>query len=257
MDNAVVFGYGVVGRAVAEAFGIGKYYSRSSSNIAFDEVAKQKYIFICLPTPTINGKCFTKDIYDTIKELIAQGLSKDSVIIIRSTVTPGFNRSLQKSFGIENIVSNPEFINNDTAVEDMKNPDLVVIGGESQRHVEMVVGLYKGRFKHVEPIVTDSASAEFVKYSLNVFFATKVVFANQMFDASRRVKANYEVARRILEAHKWGSKGHFMVYHKKGRGAGGRCLPKDLEAFSNLVGPTIFDKVHSINQTYLKLTEKV
>jgi UDPglucose 6-dehydrogenase len=257
MNNAVIIGHGVIGKATANAFVIGNHIDLEDSNITYEEAAKQKYIFICLPTPTINGKCFTSDIHEVIKNLIKSGLSEDSVIIIRSTVTPGFSRSIQKSLGITNIVSNPEFLSEDTAEYDMQNPDIIVIGSDSPRHLEMVKGLYMGRFKYAEIVETDSVTAEFIKYALNVFFATKVVFANQIFDGTQKLGANYETVRKVLEMHKWGSKNHFRVTHKGGRGAGGRCLHKDLEAFAGLVTPSIFDKIKSINDTYLEMTKKV
>lgn len=252
-NDGVVIGYGVVGKAVAEAFGVKDYISLGKSTITHKEAAKKKYIFICLPTPTIDGKCFTDDITAVIRVLVESGLSSESVIIMRSTVYPGYNNFLQETFGINNIVSNPEFINNDTAVEDMKHPDLVVIGG-SHKYTQMVLALYKGRFKYIEPVVTDSTTAELIKYSLNGFFATKVVFANAIFDIAQDVKANYGTIQKVLEQHKWGSKGHFNVFHKGGRGAGGRCLPKDMEflSYQSEVLAQIFDD----NQRLLEESNK-
>jgi len=258
MDSSVIIGYGVIGRAVAEAFGVKKYYSRSDANITLEEAAKLRYIFICLPTPTINGQCYTQDIYETVKTLIANKGEEDSVIIIRSTVPPGFNKSLQDEFGVNNIISNPEFISNDTAVEDMKNPDLIVVGGEKQKYIEMVVALYKGRFKYIEPVVTDTVTAEFIKYALNMFFVTKLVYANQLNDAAIELGANYQVARKVLETHKWGSKNHFQTFHKNGRGAGGKCLKKDLEAFGNLaIKQDLFYYLEEINNKYLEASKKI
>lgn len=251
MNDGVVIGYGVIGKAVAEAFGIDKYYSRSDSNITLEEAAKKRYIFICLPTPTIEGRNFTDDIVAIINVLTASGLSEDSVIIIRSTVYPGFNKNLQEALGIKNIVSNPEFINNDTAVEDMKKPDLVVIGADEKKYRDMVVALYKGRFKYIEPVITDSTTAELIKYALNTFFATKVVFANEIFDVAQEVKANYRVVQKVLEKHKWGSKGHFEIFHKGGRGAGGNCLKKDMEAFIAISRSPLFITAANINDLLL------
>lgn len=256
MNNSVVIGHGVIGKATAEVFGISNYISRSDSNITYKEAAQCKYIFICLPTPTINGKCFTSDIYEAVKNLVESGLSKESIIIIRSTVYPGCNYDLQKSTRLKRIVSNPEFVNNDTATQDMLKPDLIVIGGDDRESVDQVVALYKSRFKYPDPVVTDSRTAEFIKYALNVFFASKVIIANQLFDGAQKLRANYDVARKVLEEHKWGSKNHLQVHHKGGRGAGGKCLKKDLEVFANLIEPSIFSKMNSINQTYLEMTEK-
>lgn len=252
MENAVIIGYGVIGKAVGSAFGIKDYISLSKSTIDYKEAAKRKYVFICLPTPTIDEKCFTTDIENAVKQLVENGLTKDSVIIIRSTVYPGFNRFLQNTFGIENIVSNPEFVNNDTAKEDMQKPDLIVVGGENKTYIDMVVAIYKGRFKYIEPVVTDSITAEFIKYSLNSFFMTKVVFANTLFDAAQELKANYGTVKKILESHKWGSKNHFEIFHKGGRGAGGHCLPKDIDSFTNLIQSSFLNCVFNENENILE-----
>lgn len=249
MENAVIIGNGVLGQATGEAFGIADRYDIDPlrRTIEIEEVVKRKYIFICLPTPTSFGACDTSIIYETIAKFIKQGLSKDSILIIRSTVYPGFNRYLQSSFKINQFVSNPEFISNDTALEDMAKPDLIVVGGENQEAVSQVVALYKSRFKYPEPIVTDSTTAEFIKYSLNSFFALKVVFANQLFDGAQQLKANYEVVRKVLESHKWGSKNHLEAFHKGGRGYWGKCLPKDVEAFSEIIDSDLLRTVHGIN----------
>lgn len=256
MQNAVIIGWGVIGKAVGEAFGVNEYYSRSNSNITLAEAAKRKYIFICLPTPTVDGLNYTKDIYETVGTLVENGLSKNSIIIIRSTVYPGFNKFLQLAYKIDNIVSNPEFINNDTAIEDMKKPDLVVIGSDNPKYGKDVLALYTARFKYIEPVVTDSVTAELIKYSLNAFFATKVVFANEIFNIAQNTKANYGVIQKVLEKHKWGSKGHFEIFHKGGRGAGGNCLKKDLEAFREISNSTLFTAVQVLNEFLLERSNK-
>lgn len=246
MNSACIIGYGVVGRATAEAFGIKNYFSRNESNITLSDAAGCNYIFICLPTPTVRGAVFTDDIYGIIKE-IKKLSTIENTFIIRSTVYPGFNKFLQKSLKLENIVSNPEFLSEDTAVEDAKHPDLVVIGSDNEKARERVVGLYKGRFKNATYVVTDSVTAELIKYSLNGFFATKVVFANEIYDYAQKIKANYETIRAVLEVHKWGSKNHFRVFDKNGRGAGGKCLKKDLSALAEFSKSNLFREVALMN----------
>ncbi len=129
MNDACVVGYGVVGKATAVVFGIEKYYSRSESNVTLEEVAQCKYIFICLPTPTVEGACYTDDIFKIISDIHILS-SIENIFIIRSTVYPGFNKFLQRTLNITAIVSNPEFLSEDTAINDAAHPDLVVLGGE-------------------------------------------------------------------------------------------------------------------------------
>lgn len=251
MNKTCVIGWGTVGKATAAAFGIKDFYSRSESNITLEEASKYRFIFICLPTPTINGKCDTSAIEETIKAILSYG-ANESIFIIRSTVYPGFSKFLQSTFGIDRFVSNPEFLSEDTALHDAKNPDMVVIGADNVEYAKTVASLYAARFKYFTTYLTDSVTAELIKYALNTFFATKVVFANEIFDYAQELKANYETIRTVLEKHPWGSKNHFRVWDKEGRGAGGKCLEKDLEAIVMPSGSVFFQAAHVTNQRLLK-----
>jgi len=227
MGDKCCIGFGFVGKATALTFNIKQYYTRHDSNITLEQASQCKYIFICLPTPTIDGKCFTEDIENLIKEINEYPNPNDRTIIIRSTVPPGF----AKRFG-DNVVSNPEFLSEATWEDDAVRPWLVVVGGEP-RHRERVVGLYRGRFKYSKPFETDNTTAEMIKWTINAFFSTKVIFGNEIFNTCQKVKANYEAIKTVLEGIPWGSKNHFTVYYKGKRGLGGSCLPKDIEALAN------------------------
>lgn len=244
MDNAVIIGRGYVGKATALAFNIPWYYSRSESNITLEEAFKKRFIFICLPTPTIDGKVFTKDIEDMIYKY-GPVLGDDTTVIIRSTVPPGFAESLNRDY----IVSNPEFLSEATWEEDAKRPWLVVVGGE-QKHRERVVGLYKGRFRYSRPIETDNTTAEHIKYALNTFFSLKTIFGNVHYDFAQKVGSNYETVRIALENAPWGSKNHFKIWYKEKRGIHGSCLPKDTEAFATLTASPLFKTILELNKKY-------
>jgi len=253
-----VIGYGTVGKSTALTFSIDKYYSRSTANITLEEAAACRYIFICLPTPIKDGKYVTKPITAIVRELSKYPSFKNSVLIIRSTVYPGYNHFLQATFGIKNVVSNPEFLSEDTWKEDAVKPSIVVIGADDPKLREKVAGLYQGRFKYSAPIITDPVTAELLKLAFNTFFVTKVIFANELYDYTQKTKANYETIRQALEAHPWGSKNHFQAFHKNGRGAGGKCLRKDVEALAYLVGHSaFFDIIHYQNEKLLKESNKV
>lgn len=251
-NESVVIGYGVVGKAIAEAFGINKYHSRNENNILFENVVKCKYIHICLPTPTVNGECDISAITQFFKRVQEYPLALGQVYIIHSTVYAGCNKFLQEKFTIKNIVSCPEFLSEDTAVEDAKNPALIVIGADDPKYRELVKGIYTARFKYCEPLMTDSVTAELIKLSLNAFFTTKVVFANEIFDYAQKTGANYETIRTVLENHPWGSKNHFRVNDRGGRGAGGKCLSKDIFAFSGYTNSELLKTVNMININLLE-----
>lgn len=247
-DDKCCIGYGYVGRSTALAFNIEKHFSRSDSNITLEQASRCRYIFICLPTPTIDGKCFTGDIYKIIEQINQYPRHVDNIFIIRSTVYPGFANYVKTNLGIEHVVSNPEFISEDSWQRDAINPWMIVVGADDPRYREIVKGLYMGRYKYTQPIETDNKTAELLKYSMNTFFATKVIFANEIWDYCQKIGANYETIKRALENSPWGSKNHFQIVYKDKRGVNGNCLPKDLEALSVLTGSKLFKTMLEINE---------
>ena len=122
MKDAVSIGKGYVGKATMKTFGIEKFYTRSEKNITLDEIKKTKYIFICLPTPTISGRCFTDDIYEFIDKV----KNPDSIFIIRSTVEVGFAETLKRELKVK-VVSNPEFLSEATWEQDAVKPKMIVL----------------------------------------------------------------------------------------------------------------------------------
>lgn len=239
-NDSVVLGYGYVGKATAKIFGIEKYYTRTSGNITLEDIKNKKYIFICLPTPTVSGIVFTDDIYDLIEKL----KNPTSIFIIRSTVPLGFAGILKKELGVQ-VVSNPEFLSEDTWEQDAVKPWAIVLGGEG-KSLEAVKGLYMGRFKYSQPVITDNATAEMIKYAFNVWFSTKVIFSNEVFNACQEFKANYETVKRSLEAIPWGMRNHNVIFYKGKRGIHGSCLPKDTEAFANFTNSPFFKLISEL-----------
>lgn|SRR3990167_2173337 len=251
-DDMVVCGSsGYVGKATVYAFGIEKGFQRHDANVSLEEVNKCHYIFFCLPTPTVQGQCDTLAITNIIKQLVSMPDYADSTYIMRSTVYPGYADYLMDMLKIESVVSNPEFLSKDTWKEDAKNPKMIVIGGRSQRHIERVKGLYMGRYKYTKPIITDNKTAEIIKYAFNTWFATKVIFNNEIFNYCQTTGANYETIKIALENHPWGMKNHNTVHYKGRRGLHGSCLPKDTEAFATQTGSPFFKMLLDRNLTYV------
>jgi len=248
MEDACIIGYGVVGKATAKVFGIRKHFDLKDSNITLEEAAKCRLIFICLPTPEENGIYNTTAIEGIIRQLSGYGCG--GVIINRSTVIPGFARRMSEQYGTP-MVSNPEFLSEATADNDAKHPDFIVIGSDNPSYARHIRGIYEARFKGVDVIETDTVTAEMIKISLNAFYTTKVVFANIVYDICQRNGANYEKFKDAVYRSRYGTKNHFEIFHKGARGAGGRCLPKDVNAFSNYAGEVFFDIVRIKNNQFL------
>ena len=247
MDNACVIGYGVVGKATANLFGIKKYFSLHDSTITLSDAAKCRYCFICLPTPVDEqGSYKTADIEEIIKQI--EGYGGSGIYIIRSTVWPGFADKIMDLFGINRVISNPEFLSEATAEHDSKYPPFILLGGEQPDFLEDVAGVYLGRIKSAPVILTDNKTAEMAKLAMNAYFTTKVVFANELYDSCQKLGVNYEKVKEVLESHPFGPKNHFDIWHNGGRGALGRCLWKDTRAYGHYTDLDLIKKVIALNE---------
>lgn len=240
MENAVVIGFGVVGQATAKLFGINKHYDidETKTNCTLEEAKGSRYNFICLPTATKDGEYELSGLREVIRTL-----PTGTIAIIRSTVSPGF----ADSFGTDAVVSNPEFLSEDTAEKDIKYPPFVVIGCKNAKYREEVKALYMNVNKQTKFILTDNITAEAIKLTMNAFFSTKVLFCNQIFDWAQKAGANYEKVREALESHPYGMKNHTKIFYKGQRGVNGKCLPKDLEAFATYTQLPLLGKLVEIN----------
>ena len=252
MDNTCIIGYGMVGSAMAKVFNIGKHFDilPERSNCTLKEASKSHLIFVCLPTPVDRQGNYQ---LDQIKQIIRQinDFGQGNIFVIRSTVAPGFAMGLQIELGIDRIISNPEFLSEATAIEDEKNPPFIVVGGAEGRFRSEVIAFYQSRIKSANIIETDNTTAEMIKISLNSYFATKVIFANQLHDYCQLTKANYQTVKKVLESHPFGPKNHFTIWYKGKRGVNGHCLPKDSQAFANYSSSQLLKKVVELNENYI------
>lgn len=250
MENAVVYGWGMVGKATAHALGIKNFISRREASLSFKEAGEMRYHFICLPTLVDEmGRYKLEDIKTLIKQLQENAVGQH-VYIIRSTVSPGTLRALQEHFGISCFVHVPEFLTEKTWKEDAEHPDIVVVGADQQNYRDDVVGIFRSRYKGVDIIETDSVTAELIKCARNAFYSTKVVFGNEIYDFAKTIGANYDVVREALYKSKWIGKNHLDVHHGGYRGLGGKCLPKDLQALAEISNSKLLKTVEILDKTY-------
>jgi len=253
--DSFIIGLGYVGKATAKALDIPYHFTRTDSNITLEEGAKKKFCFICLPTPT-NEKGGQEEARKVISDYIKQitQYNKRIIFVIRSTVLPGTARAL----AIENeamVASCPEFLSEDTWEQDAIKPRILVIGADSIPVKIALENAWKDSPAKIR-ISTTTTTAETFKYAFNSFMTTKVVWANALYDICQANGADYEVIRGGLMKHPWGSKHHFKVLHKGGRGAGGHCFPKDIKAFAKYGNSKFLKMVEEINKEYLDSSQK-
>ncbi len=188
-------------------------------------------IFIAVGTPSRrgDGHADLSYVYDAA-ESIARELNGYSVIVTKSTVPVGTGREVARRLRQArpdadfDVVSNPEFLREGSAINDFMRPDRVVIGVESQRAREVMRQLYRPLYLIETPIIfTGLETAELIKYAANAFLATKVTFINEIADLCEMVGGDvHDVARGIGLDGRIGSK-----FLHPGPGYGGSCFPKD------------------------------
>ena len=157
---------------------------------------------------------------------------RNATIVMKSTVPPGSGRTFtqQELSGLDvAYVSNPEFLREGRALHDWKHPDRIVVGmdGCSRSVVETVKQMYRGI--EAPYLVTDTTSAEMLKYASNAFLATRISFINEIAALCEKVGASIDaVSRGLALDARTGKQVH------AGIGYGGSCLPKDILALQYL-----------------------
>jgi UDPglucose 6-dehydrogenase len=188
-------------------------------------------VFIAVGTPPRGDGSANLAYVESVAETIARHLDSYKLIITKSTVPVGTGERLRKIIGKNlkehldfDIVSNPEFLREGSAIEDFLRPNRVVIGTNSPQAEAIMKNLYRPLYLIETPfIVTDVATAEMIKYASNAFLATKISFINEMANLCEKVGADvHQVAKGMGLDGRIGPK-----FLHPGPGFGGSCLPKD------------------------------
>jgi UDPglucose 6-dehydrogenase len=196
-----------------------------------EAVAGADAVFIAVGTPSRrgDGHADLSYVFGAAEE-IARALTGPTVIVTKSTVPVGTGRRVAEIVRETrpdaqfDVVSNPEFLREGSAIQDFMRPDRVVIGAESERAKEVMRELYRPLYLIEVPMIfTSLETAELTKYAANSFLATKISFINEIADLCERVGADVQdVARGIGLDGRIGRK-----FLHAGPGYGGSCFPKD------------------------------
>ena len=233
--NIGIIGQGFVGNAIYQKFK--NYYDVKTFDIKAqihcnsNEQASldNEVVFICLPTPmNKNGTCHTDIVEAAVKRCFEFGKAK--IVVIKSTVPPGTVAEWNKKFPSLSIVFNPEFLTEANAVDDFNNQTRIILGGPRKGTTKLKT-LYSKVFPKATIVKTDSTYAEMVKYVTNSFLATKVSFANEMYEICNKLDVDYD---KVIEYACYDDrlgKSHWNVPGPDGDfGYGGHCFPKDVKA---------------------------
>ena len=250
MKKIGIIGQGFVGTAVRE--GMKSHYemlcydkdSSKYSNSNLEEIANSTDIsFMCLPTPMRkDGSCDTRIIESALQDL-ENILKKDFIIILKSTVIPGTTDRLNKLFKKIKIVFNPEFLTEAASIEDYKNQTRIIIGGDRPESTT-IKRIFEKAFPSIPIIKTSPLIAETIKYVTNCFLATKVSFANEIYQICKALDIDYD---KVIEYSKYDNRlgnSHWSVPGPDGDfGFGGHCFPKDIEALRYLAKELSVDSI--------------
>ncbi|HXT05869.1 MAG TPA: UDP-glucose/GDP-mannose dehydrogenase family protein [Roseiarcus sp.] len=188
-------------------------------------------IFIAVGTPSRrgDGHADLSYVYAAAREAAA-ALAGFVVIVTKSTVPVGAGDEVERIVRETNpqadfeVVSNPEFLREGSAINDFKRPDRIVIGASSPRARALMSEIYRPlNLNHPPLVFVDRRTSELIKYAANAFLATKITFINEIADLCEKVGANVQdVARGIGMDARIGAK-----FLHAGPGFGGSCFPKD------------------------------
>lgn len=199
----------------------------------YDSIATSDLVFIAVGTPSnSDGSCDTSAVFSAVETILSISQTT-KIICIKSTVPIGtcckieqLIKEKQLNNALE-VVSNPEFLREGSAVQDFFNPDRIVIGAHSQKASDSIKKLFSSFIsKNIPVLETDLASAETIKYASNAFLAIKISYINEIAHLCEKVNANCaDVAFGMGLDKRIGHK-----FLKPGPGFGGSCLPKDTRA---------------------------
>jgi len=237
-------GQGFIGKNMADSFERRGFevvrYSLDEKYIGNKEQIKDCAItFIAVPTPSTVYSVNLSAIHSAI-----DCIGKGNIAVIKSTVPPGTTYLLSKQYPEIRIVHSPEFLREKLARYDVDTPDRTFVGIPVAKH-HMVRDSYYQLYKELAQEIIDilpkseytavlySDETELIKYAGNVFLTMKVIFANMIFDVCKSRGLNYEDVAAGFGADQRIGHSHLTI-DSTGRGAGGHCFIKDLEAFRQI-----------------------
>ena len=264
-----IVGQGFVGSAIRE--GLKNFYEvltydidETKCNSTHDEVCElSDIVFVCIPTPMRkDGSCDTRLLEKVIskidKSCLIRGVDAP-VLVVKSTVPPGTTGRINSQTKTCNVIFSPEFLTEANSFEDFKNQTRIVLGDNPDNNcvsAKKVKQMFRKAFPDIPIVITKHETAEMVKYFTNCFLASKVIFANQMYEMCKISAIDYDKVVEYALYDKRIGTSHLSVPGPDGDlGFGGHCFPKDLSAmiyFGKTMGlyPNFLMAVEESNSIY-------
>jgi GDP-mannose 6-dehydrogenase len=256
-----------IDRIISEQFQKGMI---SASTEYQDAVLQSDVSIICVGTPSTETGSLNLDyIYQTAQQIgeALTGKNRYHIVVIRSTVLPGTNDKVGKIVaeasgkkrGLDfDVVSNPEFLREGSAVEDYYNPPFTLIGTDSDKAAGMMKEIYAK--VNNEFVRTEIRAAEIIKYVNNSYHALKVTFANEVGNICKKLDIDSHEVMKLFCMDKQLNISPY--YFKPAFAYGGSCLPKDLKALKtlahtmNLESP-VLESIENSNEFQISIAAKM
>ena len=250
----LIVGHGFVGSAVQYGFShpevdITIVDPKYDVHIDDVDVSSFNVVFVCVPTPFGDNGIDSTILDNVMNYLIPKQPQQWPTVIIKSTVTADVLSKYDKT----HIVYNPEFLTEKSANEQFINPQFHVFGGNPMT-TQIVSKLYQ-KYSLCNPCPEfhmTMQEASFVKYTINSFLATKVLFFNQIYDAANQAGVDFNTIIKAVGLDNRIGHSHTKVpgFDYK-QGYGGACFPKDTSAFTKFSNKlTLLEECIKINNDY-------
>ena len=222
-----------------------------------DNISRSDVIFICVGTPPKKNGQSNLNFVDQATKEVSKKIKGYTVVVSKSTVPVGTSRRIEKILEkrkparMFDVVSNPEFLREGSALEDFIRPDKIVIGCRTFKAEKILKKIYKPLNRPY--VITNNETAEIIKYANNSFLATKITFINEIADLCENIGAKVETVAKALGLD--GRIGPKFLH--PGPGYGGSCFPKDVKSLiyqgnKNSSDLTIIKAVDRANEARIK-----
>jgi UDPglucose 6-dehydrogenase len=197
-------------------------------------IEESTVIFCAVGTPMSKEGHADLSYVEMLAKSIGEHLNGYKIVVMKSTVPAGTSDLVNRIIGETSksdhpfdVVSNPEFLREGSAVKDFMQPDRIVLGASTERALQVMQEIYRPLILQDTPVVeTDVKTSEMIKYASNAFLATKISFINDISNVCERIGADVSVVARAMGLDtRIGPQ-----FLKAGAGYGGSCFPKDTQA---------------------------
>jgi UDPglucose 6-dehydrogenase len=231
-----IIGYGFVGKAVYASYHNGLNITMSDvidplvpeATGSYETLNNKDAVYVCVPSPqSADGSCDVSILLDVMSKL--KQINFGGVIISKVTAPPSVYTKLSEEFG--NLVYVPEFLTAVNAVNDYLNTKNHIIGGKTRAYVSFAEQILRDVFPWASFRNCSIEEASTIKYAVNCFLSTKVMFFNELKELCDMNGSNFDLVTGMMKLDERIGRSHMQVPGPDGSlGFGGACFPKDTSA---------------------------